>query len=265
MNRMRVLRKEKGLTQIELSNKLKNLGIRLSKTSISAYERGKLSLSDEKLFQVAKYFGVSMAYLKGKSDIWKRRFLDNKFNSSNLHYNNICFERVDMGLTQAELGRLIGVSKSYISEYERGTREVPSELWKVLKTEVSYLQGINGKYYRYSERDKDNNLVQCSIMQSFVKSLDDEILSNKMEDLLKALKWAYDNPGLEMLYFLFKFYSSQFNEKEAKLKLNDYNNYLFNTLETIIFNTFLLFMQNFIEDEDLAEKQLFKILSFFEE
>ena len=41
--------------------------------------------------------------------------------------------------------------------------------------------------------------------------------------------------------------------------------YLFNTLETIIFNTFLLFMQNFIEDEDLAEKQLFKILSFFEE
>lgn len=102
-------------------------------------------------------------------------------------------------------------------------------------------------------------------MQSFIESLDDEILSDKMEDLLKALKWAYDNPGLEMLYFLFKFYSSQFNEKEAKLKLNDYNNYLFNTLETIIFNTFLLFMQNCIEDEDLAEKQLFKILSFFEE
>lgn len=192
MNRMKFLRKEKGLTQTQLSNELKKSNVRLSKSSISAYECEKLSLSDEKLAQVAKYFGVSMAYLKGKSDIRKRGFLDNKFNYSDLLSNNISFERISMGLTQAELGRLIGVSKSYISEYERGTREVPSELWKVLakvlRTEVSYLQGVNGKYYRYSEIDKDNNLVQCSIMQSFVKSLDDEILSDKMEDLLKALK-----------------------------------------------------------------------------
>ena len=58
MNRIAELRRERGLTQIQLS---KALGI--SQSSLSGYENGKFEPDQEMLLSMAKYFDVSVDYL----------------------------------------------------------------------------------------------------------------------------------------------------------------------------------------------------------
>lgn len=50
LNRLRQLRNESGMTQKELGNLLK-----LQNSAISKYEVGRTSLSDDLIFQLAKY------------------------------------------------------------------------------------------------------------------------------------------------------------------------------------------------------------------
>lgn len=69
MNRIKALRKEKNLTQQQLSAELKKNNIKLSKSLISAYEREEVPLNQDKIREVARYFGVSINYLCGRSNI----------------------------------------------------------------------------------------------------------------------------------------------------------------------------------------------------
>lgn len=61
-NKLRLLRKEKGLTQKQLADKL---GLAFS--TISMYERGDREPDFEILESIADFFNVSMDYLHGKS------------------------------------------------------------------------------------------------------------------------------------------------------------------------------------------------------
>ncbi|MFA6809254.1 MAG: helix-turn-helix domain-containing protein [Eubacteriales bacterium] len=62
--RFKELRKEKNLTQQELADKFY-----LNKSSISRYEQGKQMPEIDQLQKFADFFGVSIDYLLGKTDI----------------------------------------------------------------------------------------------------------------------------------------------------------------------------------------------------
>lgn len=63
MNRLKELRKEKGLTQVELANI-----VNVSKITILRWENGERQIKPEKAQQLADYFGVSVGYLLGYID-----------------------------------------------------------------------------------------------------------------------------------------------------------------------------------------------------
>ena len=63
MNRLKELRKEKGLTQEELSNE-----IGTTKLTISNWENEKHSIGSEKAKLLADLFNVSVGYLLGHSE-----------------------------------------------------------------------------------------------------------------------------------------------------------------------------------------------------
>ena len=73
-NRIRELRKEKGLTLKELSQQLKNAGINLSASSLIKYERGERNPSLENWVALANFFGVPVSYLQFKND--NKKFTD---------------------------------------------------------------------------------------------------------------------------------------------------------------------------------------------
>ena len=64
MNRLKLLREEKGLIQKDIANLL-NVSI----PAVNQYESGKRDMSTETVVKLAEYFNVSTDYLLGKSDI----------------------------------------------------------------------------------------------------------------------------------------------------------------------------------------------------
>lgn len=70
-NRLRNLRKEKGLTQDELAEKLNT-----SRSRISMYEQGKRQPDFEMQESIADFFNVNLDYLFGKSDDDERILLE---------------------------------------------------------------------------------------------------------------------------------------------------------------------------------------------
>ena len=67
-NRIRELRKEKGLTLKELSQQLKDKGTPLSASSLIKYERGERNPKLETWIKLADFFDVSVLYLQGLSN-----------------------------------------------------------------------------------------------------------------------------------------------------------------------------------------------------
>lgn len=63
-NRLRMLRQELNLTQLELGKK-----VGVSKSNISKYEAGDVEIGNELLFAFAELFGVTTDYLLGFSNI----------------------------------------------------------------------------------------------------------------------------------------------------------------------------------------------------
>lgn len=70
MNRLKELRKRRGLTLAELKNKIKDKqGVSFSTSQLSSFENGKRSPRNESAWEaIADYFGVSVAYLLGYDD-----------------------------------------------------------------------------------------------------------------------------------------------------------------------------------------------------
>ena len=66
--RLRELRKEKGLTQTELSNKFEK-----AKSSISGYERGNRKPDLNLAVRIADYFNVSVDFILGRSNLKRTR------------------------------------------------------------------------------------------------------------------------------------------------------------------------------------------------
>lgn len=63
MNRIKELRQSKGLTQAELAKK-----VGVTRQAVSLYEKGQRKPKIETRQKLAKYFGVSVPYIKGELD-----------------------------------------------------------------------------------------------------------------------------------------------------------------------------------------------------
>lgn len=61
--RLKELRKEKGITQLQLA-----LELNMSQNTISRYETGERQAGYDELIRIADYFNVSIDYLLGRSD-----------------------------------------------------------------------------------------------------------------------------------------------------------------------------------------------------
>lgn len=107
MNRLKELRKTKGLTLDELSKELKkNHGVLLSTGQLSSYENGKRSPREESTWEtIADFFGVNTAYLLGYSDFPASILRDNLFYKIKLENENMVIRLSnDMeGLLEAQL------------------------------------------------------------------------------------------------------------------------------------------------------------------
>lgn len=70
MNRLKELRKRRGLTLAELKDKIKDKqGVSFSTSQLSYFENGKRSPRNESAWEaIADYFGVSVGYLLGYDD-----------------------------------------------------------------------------------------------------------------------------------------------------------------------------------------------------
>ena len=72
MNRIRNLRKEKKLTLKQLSEELAKQGYKITPDALSKYERGDREPKLDGWAKLADFFGVSIGYLQGVSDIKDR-------------------------------------------------------------------------------------------------------------------------------------------------------------------------------------------------
>lgn len=73
-NRIRELRKEKGLSIDEMSEQLKKKGVNISPASISKYEREERKPKIDNWIKLANFFGVPVSYLQFKND--NKKFTD---------------------------------------------------------------------------------------------------------------------------------------------------------------------------------------------
>lgn len=93
-NRLRELRKEKGLTQLELAKILN-----VSDRSVGFYETGERDPDTDTLKKLASFFSVSIDYLLNQSDI---RNLSNAINESATSYNLNISELPQEAIKQVE-------------------------------------------------------------------------------------------------------------------------------------------------------------------
>lgn len=107
MNRLKELRKQKGLTQQGLADE-----ISVSTITILRWENGERQIKEGKAKQLAEYFGVSIGYLfgYGLEDVLKRSIYDEVYsallrvkNENPNHDDRVAIREVCMELIEATL------------------------------------------------------------------------------------------------------------------------------------------------------------------
>lgn len=129
MNRLKELRKRRGLTLAELKDKIKEKqGVSFSTSQLSSYENGKRSPRNESAWEaIADYFGVSVGYLlgyddsdfKNETDI-KVAVLDETIEKLCVIKDNMILRESDEGPNLLELGLVTAIAaiESFKKEIE---------------------------------------------------------------------------------------------------------------------------------------------------
>ena len=114
--KLKVLRKEKGLTQKSLSNMLN-----ISQGAYAKWENGKREPNFEKLSMLACIFDVSIDFLLSKNlEISKETYLKLKEEKKNLFSVRLKELRLQHGFSQEELAEKIGIKRNSYSDWENG-------------------------------------------------------------------------------------------------------------------------------------------------
>lgn len=201
-NRLKVIRKFKGLTQTEVAKVLN-----ITQSQYGKYENGKTSISMENAKKLAEYYGVSVPYLLGLDD-------DSTDTIEIIPRKNIFSELArNKGKSLKEISEETGIGYSTIGNYNQGSRITKTENAFILAdyfgVSVAYLLGLENMD---SKRDdqiprpipfyNDLNLMLSDFRDSqVVESYIDFISKDKKYNpiLLKAFKqFIVDEEG----YFL---------------------------------------------------------------
>ena len=168
-NRLKELRKEKGLTQAELAQV-----INTNQSQYGKYENGKTSLSIENSKILAEFFGVSPAYLLG---------LETEFEPVESRETQFQILVKDRKLSLREISEDTGINYSTIRNYNQGTR-IPNArnaaiLADYFRVSVGYLLG----YENEPNLIKAVPLILTKLIQelSFINDKKEEILQEYLE------------------------------------------------------------------------------------
>ena len=186
-NKLKTLRKEKGLTQADLAKVLNT-----NQSQYGKYENGKTNLSIENAKILAEYFGVSIPYLLG---------LDNdscidrgkKMTPFQLlvrgeNMNNFLFDKPENRLdllmqknkyTLKKLSDDTGIPITTLSGYKKNLRTPKKENAKIL---AEYF-GVSIPYLLGYEENSTANKTNATISTEFVKKL--SFISEKKSKLLQ--------------------------------------------------------------------------------
>ena len=144
MNKLKLLRKEKNISQKNISKDLK-----ISQINYSRYETEKRAIPLNKLKDFANYFKVSIDYLLGLTQI-KCEYKPSKIFHTNYNMNRLKEIREDRDLIQEDIGKVLDMSRNGYAEYETGAKNIP--VYKLIKLAIYYNVPIDYILYLTDER-----------------------------------------------------------------------------------------------------------------
>ena len=142
MNKLKQLRKSRGLTQTELAKK-----VGISEQSVSFYENARRKPKIETWNRLADFFNVSVPYLQGLPEPVRK--------------NRLKELRNQRKLTLDDIEEKTGIKRGTYSNYENGKTEPKLEVWQKLadffNVSVPYLQNFNDPKKDYCKQ-KNNKI-----------------------------------------------------------------------------------------------------------
>lgn len=182
-NRLKKLRKEKGLTQADLAKVLNT-----NQSQYGKYENGKTNLSIENAKILAKFFGVTLSYLLGLDD-------DSCIDGSK---NMTPFQILvrDRGISLKEISEATGIAYPTLSGYNQGIRTPKKKNAKILAeyfgVSIPYLLGYEENF----TANKPNATISIELVKelSFISEKKSKLLQEYIEldkkerDIIKQIK-----------------------------------------------------------------------------
>ena len=151
MNRLKDLRKEKNLLQIDIAKILK-----MSQNGYSQYETETNDIPTKILKDLANYYSVSIDYLLCLTDI-RDNYKNSKIIEITNNMHRLIDIREDKDLLQKDIANILGISRSAYSSYETNFCDIPTKVLK--KLAIYYNVSIDYILYVTDERKphKRNN------------------------------------------------------------------------------------------------------------
>ena len=182
-NRLKKLRKEKGLTQADLAKVLNT-----NQSQYGKYENGKTNLSIENAKILAKFFGVTLSYLLELDDEF---CIDGRKNMT--PFQSLVRDR---GLSLREISEATGIGCSTVGNYNQGSR-IPNARNAQLLSEyfgvsIPYLLGYEENF----TANKPNVTISIELVKelSFISEKKSKLLQEYIEldkkerDIIKQIK-----------------------------------------------------------------------------
>ena len=151
MNKLKELRIENNLLQVELAKKLK-----ISQNGYSQYETETNDIPTSILKDLANFYNVSIDYLLCLTNI-KDKYKSSKILKTFNNMNRLKEIRDDLDLNQVSIANIIGMSQTGYSAYETYFCDIPTKVLK--KLALYYNVSIDYILYVTDERkpNKRNN------------------------------------------------------------------------------------------------------------
>lgn len=194
-NRLKELRKAKGLTLDELSKGLKEkFEVSLSTGQLSSYENGRRSPRSENTWKtIADYFGVSVSYLLGYSDK-KEPYYDDEMLLDNGSGGSVSLsEKRDSDIIQKYNEQLFNSFEKFLNDFNFVISD--SEIENFVKL-LSYYNVNNMSHPLFLEALKRQNINQSKkfLKDNGYSKLGDNFQSTKaFDDFKKSLGYDTDH------------------------------------------------------------------------
>ncbi len=143
MNQLKLLRKERNISQKELA-KIFNI----SQNGYSQYETEKRTMPVQFLIKLADYFDVSIDFILGLTNI-KQKYSKSKIIYSK-NMNRLREIREDKDLTQNDIAIVLDMSRTGYCDYETGCNNI--QIFNLIKLAIYYNVPIDYILYLTDER-----------------------------------------------------------------------------------------------------------------